>query len=61
MSGLVNKYHPLDNEVKEDNLKEKKPPLSVAEKELAIQQMIQMKRRESPEKDFVIRTPNKND
>lgn len=60
LSGLVDKYHPIDTEVKEGELGEKKPPLSVAEKELAIQHMIQMKRMESPEKEFVIRTPNKD-
>lgn len=65
LAALVNKYHPVDTEVKELDAKggPDKPPLTVAEKEQAIHHMIQQKRlvEGSPDKEYVIRTPNKDD
>jgi hypothetical protein len=60
LSGLVNKYHPLEQEVVKPG-ETLAVPLSIAQKELAIQRMIQGRLESSPEKntDFVIKTTTK--
>ena len=57
LAELVSKYHPISDEVRDDD-QPKGPPLTIKEKEEAIREIIHMKR-EFGTTDFVIKSPQK--